>query len=111
MIDRAMRKVEPFSFWDETHEFLLDFLYIRLLRPAETMGKAVNMSIHDNSHTDVKGIAQHHIGRLAGDSWQLDHLFHRLGHFAIIVGEDILAGGTNILRFIPVKGDRFDIYF
>src|SRR5581483_10340966 len=83
--------------------------YVALLRPAKAVGEAINVSIDNNAHTDMKSVAKYHIGRLASDSRQFNHLFHRLRHFAMIVSHDIPAGGANILCFIAEKGYRFDI--
>jgi hypothetical protein len=71
MPDQQMPEDDPVRTRHQVKKILLDFLGIGVLCKAQPPGESPHVRIDNNPLRDLVGIAEHHVGSLAPDSWQL----------------------------------------
>ena len=57
------------------------------------------MRVHHHAHIDAKGIAEHHIRRLAAHSRQRGERLHGVRHFAAVLLHERLAAARMLFAF------------
>jgi len=103
VINQHVGEVEPVLAGNDAHQILFDFYRVFIGRPAESPRQATHVRIDDDALDDAKSVAQHHIGGFASHTGQRYEILYPAWHFAIVIGNDTLGGGANVLRLVVVK--------
>lgn len=67
---------KPLGFREEVHQIFLDLLPVLLFSEAQSSGQSHNMGVYCHAFSYTEGIGQHHVGGLAGDSFEFSQVFH-----------------------------------
>ena len=111
MSDHPVAEASPLRLWDEWEQIALDFVAVLLGGESEPLTQSHDMRIDDDSGLDREGVSEYDVGCLAGDSGELEQIFHAIRNSAAEPFHDRLAGPLNAAGFVAVKVDPRDVSF
>jgi hypothetical protein len=109
--DQPVTEQGPEVAREDGHELALNLFRLTLAGELQALGKAGDMGIDDDAVIELKGVAEHDIGRLAADAVELDESLHGLGDLAMVQVEEGLATPLNVAGFGAEESDAADILF
>ena len=103
--DEPMTEVSPLAGRNPSLQVGLDFLRRGMTGQTEALRKPRHVRIHDDSNTDIKGIAQNDVGGLAAHPGQFDQFLHRPGDKAAVLLDKRPTCRLDVFRLVAIKAD------
>src|SRR6266508_4375513 len=98
--DQPVREDGPLVDGDQPHQVLLDLDGVVVPGQPQPAGEPPDVGVDHHALVAGEEGAEHHVGGLAADPWQLDQLVHGPGHLAVVVLEQVPGGALDRLGLV-----------
>ena len=108
VMDQAVGEVDPIFLRHRFHQFFFDLHGIRFVGQAQPASQAADVGVDDDAAGDSKRGAQDDVRCFASHPRQCDQFVEFLRDFAVVLVDQGLGGGVNVLRFVAEETGRLD---
>src|SRR6266508_2507125 len=104
--DQPVREDGPLVDGDQPHQVLLDLDGVVVPGQPQPAGEPPDVGVDHHALVAGEEGAEHHVGGLAADPWQLHQLVHGPGYLAVVVLEQVPGGALDRLGLVAEEAGR-----
>jgi len=111
VLDGKIRKTKPFFFGDDLHQISLNTDGIGKIGQVEFLREALHVCVHRYSLHDTIRVSQDHVGGLACNTREREHIEHGVWNFIFVLGVYASGRGKDVFCFRAVKPGLLNVLF